>query len=485
MYRHSLALMVDLYHLTMAYGFWKRGMAQKKSSFHLFFRRRPFGGEFAIAAGLEIAMEYVRNFHFSDSDLEYVASLKHANGKPLFENAFLDYLKTLRIRCDIDAMPEGTPVFPYQPLLRVEGPLIEAQLLEAPFLNIINFQTLIATKTARICWAARPDPVIEFGLRRAQGIDGALSASRAAFIGGCEASSNVLAGEVFGIPIRGTHAHSWIMAFDDEREAFDAFAEVMPKNCIFLVDTYDSLEGVRHAIEVVKKRAASGVEMLGVRLDSGDLAQLSIQVRKALDAEGFPKAKIMASNELDEYIINDLKRQGAQIDIWGVGTNLVTAKDQPSLDGVYKLSAMEGKNKEWDYRMKLSEQMLKMTNPGILQVRRFFDSSGVVADAMYDIHTPLSKPITIIDTYEPHYQKTIDPHLAYEDLLAPIMRGGKDVYSYPSIVDIQKKAKENLERFHPSMRRFLYPQRYFYGLEQSLFNKKLQMVEAIKRKTQH
>lgn len=484
MYGHSLGLLVDLYHLTMAYGFWKRGMTQTRAAFHLFFRRRPFGGEFAISAGLEIAMEYVRNFHFSSSDLAFLATLKHPDGKEMFETAFLDYLSTLRITCDIDAMPEGTPVFPYEPILRVEGPIIEAQLLESPFLNIINFQTLIATKASRICWAAKPDPVVEFGLRRAQGIDGALSAARAAYIGGCESTSNVLAAEIFGIPVKGTHAHSWIMAFDEEKDAFDAFAEVMPQNCIFLVDTYDTLRGVRKAIDVVKKRSASGAEMLGVRLDSGDLAYLSIQIRKLLDEEGFPNAKIMASNELDEYIINDLKRQGAQIDIWGVGTNLVTAKDQPALDGVYKLSAVQGDDKQWQYRVKLSEQMIKMTNPGILQVRRFFDKSGlVVADAAYDVYSPLPTPMTIVDTYEPHYQKTIDENMAFEDLLVPILRSGKNVYQHPSLPQIQKRVKEQLEHFQPGMRRFLYPQRYFYGLEHTLFVKKLNMIEGIKRKT--
>ena len=400
-YRESLSLLTDLYELTMAYGYWKLGIAERESVFHLFFRRKPFDGGFAVVAGLETALEFLDNFHYSASDLAYLEQLKGPDGKNYFEPLFLEYLANFSLKCDIDAMPEGTPVFPYEPILRVQGPMLHAQLLESPLLNIINFQTLIATKSARICWAARPDPVVEFGLRRAQGIDGALAASRAAFIGGCEGTSNVLAGKIYGIPVKGTHAHSWIMAFDEEEESFEAFAKAMPGNCIFLVDTYDTIEGVKKAIRVAKKMRAKGTEMIGVRLDSGDLAHLSIEIRKLLDADGFPNAKIMASNELDEHIINDLKHQDAKVNLWGVGTNLVTGKDQPALDGVYKISALKDEMGKWQYKVKISEQLAKVTNPGIHQVRRYYDDRGNVADMIYDIHSELPAKPHSIDPLDP------------------------------------------------------------------------------------
>ena len=273
-------------------------------------------------------------------DTAYLAGLKGNDGRPLFEPAFLDYLCRLEPACDIDAVPEGTVVFPQEPLVRVRGPLLQAQLLETALLNIINFQTLVATKAARLVLAARGEPVLEFGLRRAQGIDGALSASRAAYIGGCEATSNVLAGQLFDIPVRGTHAHSWVMCHDDELTAFREYARVMPNNCVFLVDTYDTLQGVRHAVTVGQELRRQGHELIGIRLDSGDLASLSIEARKILDEGGFPRAAIVASNDLDEQIIETLKQQGARISVWGVGTRLVTGYDDPALGGVYKLSAI-------------------------------------------------------------------------------------------------------------------------------------------------
>lgn len=434
-YRDSLALLVDLYHLTMAYGYWKKGLTKKEATFNLFFRRKPFKGEFAIAAGLEIAMEYVRNFHFSEDDLAYLETLN-------FERKFLDYLAKLKITCSIDAMPEGTVVFPYEPLIRVQGPIIEAQILESPLLNIINFQSLIATKASRVRLAAESDSVVEFGMRRAQGIDGAISASRAAFIGGCDSTSHVLAGKLFHIPVRGTHAHSWIMAFDKEEEAFRTYAEVMPKNCIFLLDTYDTIEGAKKAVKVAKEL---GIKMAGVRLDSGDLVQLSHAVRKILDDAGFNEAKIMASNELDEWSIRDLKEKGAKIDVWGVGTHLVTAKDQPALDGVYKLSAVREDKGKWQGKTKISGDAAKTTHPGVLQVRRFFNEKGKAhADVLYD---------TEMQTPEME-------NLQYKDLLVPIMREGKDVYSYPSLQAIQKATKENLESFDPETRAFVNPKPY-------------------------
>ncbi len=480
LYKDSLTLLSDLYQLTMAYGYWKQGLADREAVFHLFFRKRPFNGGFAIAAGLELALDFVSHFHYSASDLAYLEQLKGGKGAPLFEAPFLDYLSRLSLSCDIDAMPEGTTVFPYEPMVRVRGPLLQAQLLESPLLNLINFQTLIATKAARMCDAAGSDPVVEFGLRRAQGIDGALSASRAAFIGGCVASSNVLAGKLYGIPVQGTHAHSWIMSCDDEEASFEAFAEALPHQCIFLVDTYDSIQGVKKALNVARKMRARGVEMVGVRLDSGDLAHLSIQIRSMLDEGGFPEAKIMASNELDETIIRDLKQQGALVNVWGIGTNLVTGKDQPALDGVYKLSAIRGSDHEWRYKLKVSEQLVKVTNPGIHQVRRYFNQGGNVADLIYDVNTPLALEPISIDPLDPTRRQSLGGSLLHQDLLVPVVRRGEIVYSTPSIQSIQAYAKAQLSQFHPATRRFLYPQPYFVGLEHSLYEMKLHLLRGIK-----
>lgn len=467
LYRESLALLTDLYQLTMAYAYWKNQIADKEAVFHLFFRKRPFNGAFAIAAGLEVAIDFIRKFKFDASDLAYLETLK------LFDKAFLDYLASFSFTCDIDAMPEGTVAFPQQPLLRVQGPIIQAQLLESPLLNLINFPTLIATKASRICWAAKPDPIVEFGLRRAQGVDGAITASRAAYIGGCEFSSNVLAGKLFGIPIKGTHAHSWIMAFNGEEESFEAFAEVMPNDCIFLVDTYNTIEGVKKAIRVAKR---TKIDMLGVRLDSGDLACLSIQIRKMLDDAGFPNAKIMASNELDEHIISDLKHQGSKINIWGVGTNLVTGKDQPALDGVYKLSAIREKGGKWQHKIKISETTAKVTNPGILQVRRYFDKNGNLVDMLYNLDAPVPKKPMLIDYTDPILRKQVQEGWSHMELLVPIMRKGKIVYKFPALKQIQKNTFANLEKFSPSTRRFLFPQTYFAGMEKSLYDLKAKLI---------
>jgi nicotinate phosphoribosyltransferase len=481
-YRESLALLTDSYELTMAYGYWKLGMAEREAVFHLFFRRKPFGGDFAVSAGLETALDFLEHFRYEASDLAYLEQLKGQDGSPLFSPEFLEYLSRFSLKVDIDAMPEGTPVFPYEPIVRVQGPILHAQLLESPLLNIINFQTLIATKSARICWAARPDPVVEFGMRRAQGIDGALAATRAAWIGGCDATSNVLAGKVYGIPVKGTHAHSWIMAFDDEEESFDLYAQTMPQNCIFLIDTYATIEGAKKAISVAKRMREKGVEMIGVRIDSGDLAHLSIGIRRLLDEAGFPKARIMASNELDEQIITDLKHQGAKIDIWGVGTNLVTGKDQPALDGVYKLTAIKDQAGKWQHKVKISEQLVKVTNPGIHQVRRFYDAKANIGDMIYDIHSGLPREPHCIDPLDPTRWTTFSPEVTYKDLLVPVVRGGARIYTSPSLLEIRAFALKELAQFHPAIRRFLHPQSYFVGLEKSLYENKLGLIRELKRK---
>lgn len=481
-YGQSLALHTDLYQLTMAYGYWKKKLHEREAVFQLFFRKKPFGGTFALAAGLATAVEFIKNLSFDPSDLAYLESLEGAQGHHLFEPKFLDYLSTLKITCDLDAVPEGTPVFPQEPLLRIKGPLLQAQMLESALLNIVNFQTLIATKAARVVLAAKDDPVVEFGLRRAQGIDGALSAARAAFIGGCMGTSNVLAGKLLGIPVRGTFAHSWVMVFRSEEESFDAFAEVLPENCIFLIDTYDTVKGVHKAIRSAKRLREKGVEMIGVRIDSGDLAHLSMAIRKILDEAGFENAKIMASNELDEYLIKDLKNQGAKIDLWGVGTHLVTAKDQPAFDGVYKLSAIKDEKGQWIPKLKISEQVAKMTNPGILQIRRFETQGYYTADMIYDTVAELKTPAKIVDPTDLALIRTIGKESGYRDLLEPVLRGGEVVKQMPGLGDIQNYARQELNKFHPGIRRFLNPQIYLAGLEKSLFDHKIQLIEEIQNR---
>ncbi len=479
-YNQSLSLLTDFYQMTMAYAYWKSGTSGKETVFHLFFRKNPFGGGFTIAAGLEYVADFLENFYFDKSDLDYVASLKGNDGKPIFEEDFIDYLVNFNFQCDIDAMPEGTIVFPNEPIIRTRGPIIQCQFLETVLLNIINFQSLVATKAARVILAAKGDTVIEFGLRRAQGVDGALAASRAAYIGGCSATSNMLAGKILGIPVRGTHAHSWIMSFDDEGQAFMEYARAMPNNCIFLVDTYNSLEGVRKAVKAGLWLREQGSDMVGIRLDSGDLAYLSNEARKILDENGFRNAKILASNQLDENIISSLKEQGAKIDIWGVGTKLVTAYDEPALDGVYKLSAVREPDKDWKYRIKLSEQAAKITNPGILQIRRYESGGENIADCIYNTGTDLSDGCEIIDPQDHTRRKTIEKNTLFTDLLEPVFRKGKRVYPKIDIDKIREKTYENLRKFHPGIKRFINPHRYPAGLEKSLFDMRTGMILSIR-----
>jgi nicotinate phosphoribosyltransferase len=361
------------------------------------------------------------------------------------------------------AIAEGTVVFPQEPLLRVQGPLLQCQLLETALLNIVNFQTLIATKAARVCQATQGQPVLEFGLRRAQGIDGALTASRAAYIGGCAGTSNVLAGKLYGIPVKGTHAHSWVMSFPSEAEAFQAYAQAMPHNCIFLVDTFDTLNGVKQAIVSAQWLQDHGYPFLGIRLDSGDLVALSQQSRTLLDAAGFPQARIVASNDLDEYLITDLKAAGAAIDVWGVGTKLVTSYDQPALGGVYKLTATRDVGGEWQYRLKLSEDPLKISNPGLLQVRRFVTDHGgqkrFVGDMLYDeLHPP-------VETSAPH-----------QDLLIPMLRHGQPVGEQPSLTQIRAQVQEQLACCPEEMKRFQQPAIYPVHLEEGLYRLKEKLI---------
>jgi nicotinate phosphoribosyltransferase len=476
LYRPSLALLTDLYQLTMAQAYWHSGTQAKEAVFHLFFRRNPFGGGFAVACGLARVIDLLSDFAFSTQDIAYLQTLRGEDGRPLFLPDFLQRLAALHLGCDVDAVPEGTIVFPHQPLVRVRGPILEAQLLETALLNAINFETLIATKAARVCLAARGDPVIEFGLRRAQGIDGALSAARAAFVGGCHATSNLLAGRLFAIPVRGTHAHSWVMSFDSEREAFLAYAEAQPNNAVFLVDTYDTLAGVARAIEAGRHLREMGHELGGVRLDSGDLAYLSAEARKLLDAAGFAEAKIVASNDLDEHLIASLKEQGAAIGVWGVGTRLVTGGEHSSLGGVYKLSAVRTPGGAWTHRVKISEQAVKTTNPGVQQVRRFEDGSGFVADVIYDEDTGLGPEPMLVDPVDPTRRKRLPAGVRGEDLLLPVMRGGRVVHEAPAPVLARERTRAQLDRLHPGIKRFTNPHQYPVGLSPALHELKTRLV---------
>src|SRR3989338_1610022 len=481
LFHPSLALFTDFYELTMAYGYWKAGIQDKEAVFHLTFRNNPFQGGFAVACGLEYVIDYLKHFRFADDDLNHLASFHGIDGKPIFNSEFLKYLSGFRFECDLDAVPEGTVVFPHEPLVRVKGPLIQSQILESVFLNFINFQTLIATKAARVCLAAEGDDVVEFGMRRAQGIDGALAASRASYIGGCSSTSNVLAGKLFGIPVKGTHAHSWVMAFGDELEAFRAYAKAIPNNCIFLVDTHDSIDGINRAIHVAKEMRAEGHKLIGIRLDSGDLAYLSRLARKMLDDAGFPNVKVVVSNELDEHTIASVKHEGGKVDIWGIGTKLVTAHDDPALGGIYKLSAIRNRNEKWQYKVKISEQTIKINNPGIHQVRRYFKAGENIADVIYDEGTDLSKGCTIVDQTDMTRQKIIEASTSFSDLLVPVFRSGKCVYEMPSIRDIRIKVHDELERFHSGIKRFVNPHRYPAGIEKSLFDLKTNLVLKTKK----
>lgn len=476
LYDTSMSLLTDLYQLTMAYGYWKSGKAEQEAVFNLYFRKHPFQGGFTVACGLSSVIEYLREYRFNDDDLAYIGSLTGSDGSKLFDEGFLDYLRKMEFQCSIDAVPEGTVVFPNEPLLRIQGPILQCQLLETPLLNLINFHSLVATKAARMRLIAKDDALLEFGLRRAQGPDGGVTASRAAYIGGFDATSNVLAGKLYDIPVKGTHAHSWVMSFDSELEAFETYAKHMPNNVTLLVDTYDSLNGVRHAVEVGKQLRARGHDLAGIRLDSGDLAYLSIEARKILDEAGFEKTSIVASNDLDEYIMDSLKIQGAKINVWGIGTKLVTAYDQPALGGVFKLAAIRTDSGEWDYKLKLSEQAIKVSTPGIQQVRRYRDASGFVSDMIFNIETPLIGKATMVDPYDFTKNRSFGESVHYEDLLVPIFAQGRLIYQLPSVHDTRKRLQEQLAHFYKGIKRFVNPHTYPVGLEKDLFELKTNLI---------
>lgn len=480
LYRSSLALATDLYQLTMAYAYWKSGVADREVVFHLTFRREPFAGGYAIAAGTSLAVEYLRELAFDRSDCDYLATLTGADGKPLFERAFLDDLAKLRFTGSVDIVPEGAAVFAHEPLVRVRAPAMVAQLVETPLLTLVNFSTLIATKAARVVDAAGGEPVLEFGLRRAQGFDGGLTAARAAWIGGVSATSNVLAGKLYGVPVKGTHAHSWVMFWGDDERAFREYAKALPSNVTFLCDTFDTLDGVRAAIKVGHELRADGHDLLGIRLDSGDLAHLSIESRRLLDEAGFTSTRVVASNDLDENLIAALKSQGARIDTWGVGTKLVTAYDQPALGGVYKLGAVREPDGAWRYPIKLSEQPIKISTPGIAAVRRVWRGNELVGDVIYDALTDPALPLAGHDLLDPSRRFTLDGDRVEELLMPAIIDGVPQ--ALPTLADARARAARDLAALSPRTRRSLNPQPYPVGLEPTLNARKQALIAEARAK---
>ena len=476
----DFALLTDLYQLTMAQGYWKTGLSEDQACFHMYFRDNPFSGGYSIACGMAQLAELVDGFRFSGEDCEYLAGLKAPGGGALFEPEFLEWLGDLRLSVDIDAVHEGTVVFPNEPLVRVTGPIMQCQLLETALLNCVNFETLIATKAARVCLAAE-SPVAEFGLRRAQGYAGGVWASRAAVVGGCASTSNVLAGKLFGLPVSGTHAHSWVMAFESELEAFRAYARAFPNNCILLIDTYDVRQGLENAITVGLEMKQRGERLIGVRIDSGDLSWLAKMCRERLDEAGLSDCGVVLSNDLDEYTISSIRNEGAQVMSWGVGTKLATAYDQPTLGGVYKLSATRaGKDAPWVDRIKIAENSSKLTVPGVLGIRRYYHEDGFIAgDMVYDVNAPINGEERIVDPMDQLRQKVLSGK-RFEELLHPLARNGKSVLEpcYRDALAAAERVRQGLENVHETQKRMLNPHSYPVGLECGLAHRRLDLVAS-------
>ena len=476
----NLTLLTDLYQLTMGYGFYRHNKHEEEVVFDLFFRRHQLI-TYSIAAGLEQAMDYLLNWHFDEEDIAYLRSLN------LFSEDFLEYLKNMRFTGDVYAVKEGEPIFPGEPILTVKAPLIQAQFAETALLNIINHQTLIATKSSKICRATGGrGAVMEFGLRRAQGPDAGISGARAAVIGGCSSTSNVIAGQMFDIPVAGTMAHSWVMDYPSEYEAFKAYAESYPDNCLLLVDTYDTLRsGVPNAIKVFKELQAKGHKPKGIRLDSGDLAYLSKKARKMMDEAGLTETVICVSGDLDEYSINSLIQQGAKIDMWGVGTKLITSKDMPALGGVYKLAAIVNEDGTFEPKIKLSDNAEKITNPAFKCLYRLYDKdSGMAIADLITLHDEVveeDKPLTIFHPIETWKQYEID-NFRVEKLQHTIVKGGKLVYEFPKLKDVQAFSKAELSKFWEEYLRLDLPQTYKVDLSSKLHSLKIGMIDEIRKK---
>ena len=473
----NLTLLTDLYQLTMMNGYLRNGKKDDVAVFDLFFRRNNII-TYSVAAGLEQAIDYIRNIRFGEEDIAYLRSLG------LFDGEFLDYLRTFRFTGDLYAVPEGTVVFPEEPIITVRAPILEAQFVETALLNIVNHQTLIASKSAKVAYAAKGDAVMEFGLRRAQGPDAGLYGARASIIGGCRSTSNVLAGKMFGVPVAGTHAHSWVMNFPSEYEAFRAYARLFPDACLLLVDTYDTLRsGVPNAIRVFDELRAAGHEPKGIRLDSGDLAYLSKRARKMLDDAGYPNAIICASGDLDEYLINSLQNQGAKIDLWGVGTKLITSADMPALGGVYKLSALYPAEGGEIPKIKLSDNSDKITNPAFKDVFRIYDKKSGKAEAdLIVVRGEVideSKPLTIFHPKET-WKRTTFTDYTVRPLTKQILRGGELVTPLPSLAEICAYAEREKESFWDEYKRPDNPHVYKVDLSEKLFGIKNKLISEIR-----
>mgnify|MGYP000009360547 CR=1 FL=1 len=475
----NLTLMTDLYEMTMMQGYFKTGN-RDVAVFDAFYRTNPCDGGYAVCAGLDQMIDYIKNLHFDEEDISYLRSLS------IFDEDFLTYLSNFKFSGDIYAIPEGTLIFPREPLVKVVAPIMEAQLIETAVLNIINHQSLIATKAARVCYAAQGDGVMEFGLRRAQGPDSGTYGARAAVIGGCKGTSNVLAGQMFDVPVLGTHAHSWIMSFPDELTAFRTYAKLYPTACILLVDTYDTLNsGVPHAIQVFKEMREAGIPLTfyGIRLDSGDLAYLSKRARQMLDEAGYPNAVISASSDLDENLITSLKLQGATITLWGVGTKLITSDDCPAFGGVYKLAAEETENGDFEPKIKLSNNVEKVTNPGIKKIIRIYDkkTGKIKADllALEEEEFTEDSDLYIYDTNAKWKSMQLPAgSFTLRELLVPIFVDGKLVYECPKAMDIQAYCNREKDTLWEEQKRLKNPDIVPVDLSDKLSAMKLKLIEA-------
>lgn len=483
MYYDNLTLLTDLYELTMMQGYFKNQNRNRMVIFDMFYRTNPLENGYAIMAGLDQVIEYVKNLHFEDKDIEYLRSQK------IFDEEFLDYLANFKFSGSIYSIPEGTVVFPREPLVKVIAPIMEAQLVETAILNIINHQSLIATKTARICYAAQGDGIMEFGLRRAQGPDAGIYGARAAMIGGCIGTSNVLCGQMFDVPIKGTHAHSWIMSFPDEYTAFKAYADIYPSACILLVDTYDTLKsGVPNAIRVFTEMREAGIPLTfyGIRLDSGDLAYLSKKARKMLDEAGFPDAIISASNDLDEFLIMSLKNQGCKVTSWGVGTNLITSKDWPAFGGVYKLAAVQDDNGKFIPKIKLSENTEKITNPGNKKIYRVYEkeTGKIKADliCLVDEEYSEDKPLMLFDPSEPWKKTNLKPgEFTLREIMVPVFADGECVYESPSVMEMQQVCKNEINTLWEETRRLYNPHKVYVDLSPRLYDIKIALLDEMSK----
>lgn len=478
----NLTLMTDLYQLTMMQGYFETNMHNKKAVFDMFYRKNPSNNGYAIACGLEQIVDYIKNIRFDKENIDYLKSLN------IFNDKFLKYLKDFKFTGDLYAIPEGTVVFPSEPLIRVKSTIIEAQFIETTLLNIINHQSLIATKAARVAWAAEGDIVIEFGLRRAQGPDAGIYGARAAIIGGCNSTSNVLAGKMFNIPISGTHAHSWIMSFKDEITAFRNYAKIFPEKCVLLVDTYNTLKsGIPNAIKVFKEMQQQGIKLknYGIRLDSGDLVYISDRARNMLDKAGFKDAYIAASSDLNENIITSLKQQGAKINVWGVGTNLITSSDCPAFGGVYKLCAEE-MNGKMIPKIKLSENPDKVTNPGVKKIFRLYDkaTNKIKADliCLEDEYINANEDLTIFHPINTWKTMTLKANQYYiKELLQPVFINGKCVFEKRETMDIKKYCEKEKESLWNEHKRLINPHILPVDLSLKLYNLKEDMINNIRK----